>query len=240
MLADQREHLGRRRIARRNHVLGAETAVLDDFEKAHVAREDRRQLGAVDAARELDLARGQLEAGEKALVVDLAVVRIVLHQRHQHRVGAADVAAVLLEHLHVRMIRRHRLAEARVRFQAQGLHRHQRRHQHQQHDADAPAARRIERRLDDAQDGFGVHTHAKSPRRFGRECHRKRSGLFSPARIRRRNANGPANGPVANAGDTAISARLPVPSRAPWLPFSPPRRRSPGRYTGTSPVPRTA
>src|SRR3546814_4852224 len=38
----------------------------------------------------------------------------LLHQRDQHRVGAAKIGHVLLEHLHVRVLERNRLVEAGI------------------------------------------------------------------------------------------------------------------------------
>src|SRR6185295_14818839 len=62
-----------------------------------------------------DVARERLQLRHELLVVDVAVL---LHQRDRHAVGAAEHVRVLAVHLHVRMLQRDHLVEARVHGEA--------------------------------------------------------------------------------------------------------------------------
>ncbi len=95
------------------HVAAAE-AVLDDLGVAHVRGEQRRHGAALDAGDVEDLLGHLAQRVHELLVVDGPLLVL---QRDQHLVGAAEVRLVLQEGRHVRVLQRDHLGERRLHAQ---------------------------------------------------------------------------------------------------------------------------
>ena len=114
---DDVEHLGRWSVIRGDDVAPLE-ALLSNLDEAHVGREQTHHPRPVDIRQEEDLVGDLLQGGQKAFVVDLT---FFLHERHQHQVGAAELAVVLLERPHVGMFHGDGFFVASVRLDAGGV-----------------------------------------------------------------------------------------------------------------------
>ena len=95
----------------RDDVAAAET-VLDHFVVADVGREERGHRAALDALDEEHLLRDLAERLHEFLVEDVAAAAVV--DRDQHAIGAAEVRLELQEGLHVLVVERDHLGEARL------------------------------------------------------------------------------------------------------------------------------
>ena len=113
VLAHLFQLLRRAREVGRDDVAAAE-AVLDDLVVPHVRGEQRRDRAALDALDVEDFLGDLAQVLHELLVVDVALLVL---QRHQHLVGAAEVRPVLQERLHVRVLERDHLGECRLHAQ---------------------------------------------------------------------------------------------------------------------------
>jgi len=108
VLSYLRELLGRAREIGR-HQIAALEALLDDLVVAHVRRHERGQRAAIDALQVEELLGDAAHDVDDVLAVDVAVAHL---DRDQHLVRAAEVRLVVLERLHVLVVRRDHLGEA--------------------------------------------------------------------------------------------------------------------------------
>jgi hypothetical protein len=104
-----------RRERRRDHVAAGES-VFDDFDEAHVRREDRADARFVDMLDRLRILGDVLHGLEERLVEHVAAL---VHHRDQNAVGAAEVLLVVEKRLHVLVLQRNHLLEAGVDAQLQ-------------------------------------------------------------------------------------------------------------------------
>ncbi len=115
VVAHPRHVLRRRREVGGHHVARLD-AVLDHLEVAHVGREDRLHLRAVDAVHDDDLVGRLAQRGEELRREHVAVAR---DQRDQHAVGAAELRHLRVQvGAHVLVPDRQRLVEGGVDAQA--------------------------------------------------------------------------------------------------------------------------
>ena len=130
-------------------------AALDDLKVGQVRREQRGHVGAVHAGQEEGGVGELLELVQESRVIDVAAVRP--GQGDRNEIGPAEGLLVLLEHLHVRVIERDVLLEARVRREqgrAPGEE-----HGERQQDDEAEMAPPVDERNHQPQDSRRAYAH---------------------------------------------------------------------------------